>query len=90
MLCDGHNMPTAEQPLHELPEPGKMDKRLLAVRANNRMASGSSSCNNCMTIGISLPSQRGMPTNDETLAGHEISIYSNLHCTSKTSRKYGG
>jgi hypothetical protein len=55
-------MPTAAQPLRELPEPRKTDHRLFAVRAKNYMASVGSSDNDCTTLGISLLSQSGMPT----------------------------
>jgi hypothetical protein len=54
-------MPMVAQPLHELPEPQKMDHRLLAVVAKNKMASVGSSHNGCVTIGIPQPSQRDMP-----------------------------
>jgi hypothetical protein len=52
-------MPTAAQPLRGLPEPQKMEHRLLTVRTKNKMASVGSSRNSCMTIGIS---QLDMPT----------------------------
>jgi hypothetical protein len=39
-----------------------MDHRLLAVHVKNKMASVGSSYNGFTNIGISLPSQRDMPT----------------------------
>jgi hypothetical protein len=55
-------MRTSAQPLHELPEPGKMDHRLLAVLAKSKMPNVGSLRNGCTTTGISRPSQRDMPT----------------------------
>jgi hypothetical protein len=50
------------QPMCELPELWKMDHRLLAVRAKNKMASVGSLQNGCATIGILQPSHRHMPS----------------------------
>jgi hypothetical protein len=47
--------------LCELPELWNMGHKLVAIRANNKMASVGSSRNSCATIGISQPSQRYMP-----------------------------
>jgi hypothetical protein len=49
------------QPFPKLPEPGKMDHRLVEVCAKTKMVSVGSSRNGCVTIGISQPSQRDMP-----------------------------
>jgi hypothetical protein len=49
------------QPLRELPEPQKMDHRLVAVRAKNKMANVGSSCHCLCDLGISQPPQGDMP-----------------------------
>jgi hypothetical protein len=54
-------MPMVAQPLRELPEPQKMDHRLLPVCTKNKMAGVSSSRNGCATPKILQPSQRDMP-----------------------------
>jgi hypothetical protein len=56
-------MPTAAEPLRELPEPQKMDHRLLVVSAKNKTTSVGSSHNGCTTTGISRPAQLDMPMN---------------------------
>jgi hypothetical protein len=51
-------MPMVAQPLRVLPAPWKMDNRLLAVRAKNKMASVGSLRNGNAEIGIPQPSLR--------------------------------
>jgi hypothetical protein len=54
-------MPMVAQPLSELPKPGKMDYRLVAVLAKNKMPNVGSSRNGFATIGISQPSHCDIP-----------------------------
>jgi hypothetical protein len=49
------------QPLCELPEPQKMDHRLAAVCAKNKMANVRSLPHCLCDLGISQPPQRNMP-----------------------------
>jgi hypothetical protein len=49
------------QPLRELPEPQKMDHRLVAVRAKNKMANVGSLRHCLCNLDISQPPQHNMP-----------------------------
>jgi hypothetical protein len=60
-------MPIVAQPSRELLEPQKMDHRLLAVSAKNKMASVGSLRNGCATIGILQLWQRDMPRDKSEL-----------------------
>jgi hypothetical protein len=51
----------SQQPLRELPEPQKMDHKLMEVHAINKMANAGSSCHCLGDLGISQPPQRDMP-----------------------------
>jgi hypothetical protein len=52
---------------HELPQPQKIDNRLVAVRAENKMASVGSSHMGYATIGILQLSQSNMPRDKSEL-----------------------
>jgi hypothetical protein len=54
-------MPMVAQPLCELPEPRKMDQRLVAVCAKKKMECVDTSRNGCATIGMSQPAQCDIP-----------------------------